>query len=99
MNKLKIITLKEVKELKLRKLGEAWGASLGQCIYEGMLHCKDFDKKAKYYAINKAARFDDKNKKFITNARSIIIVGFYEDAEEMISELGDKTIKKEGSLN
>ncbi len=77
--KLKKITLKEARERSLIEIGQAFGTNLEHCIYEGILHSKNFKKRAKYYVIKNDMQFEDLSKKFITNSNSIFIVSFYED--------------------
>jgi len=73
---LKKISLKESKKYKL--LGEALGINLDHCIEEGMLHCENFEKRAKYYVIishfKREKPLDVRN----MNLNETMIVEFYE---------------------
>jgi len=73
---MKQITPEEAK--KYNKLGEAFGVDLNHCINEGKLHCKDFEKRAKYYVIVSMIKSETGEHKFITNQSSMVVVKFYE---------------------
>jgi len=74
--KLKQITSEEAK--KYNELGEALGVDLNHCIDEGKLHCKDFEKRVKYYVIVTMIKSETGEHKFITNQPSMMVVKFYE---------------------
>ncbi|KKP93364.1 MAG: hypothetical protein UR98_C0005G0016 [Parcubacteria group bacterium GW2011_GWA1_36_12] len=78
---LKKISLKDAEKKSYTLLGQAFGVSLEHCIQEGLLHCKDFEKRAKYYVVESGLQFEDASKKFITNSNSMMVIIFYEDAK------------------
>ena len=76
IDKLKQITPKEAEKYNL--LGQAFGIDLEHCINEGKLHCKNFEKRVKYYVILSHIKSETGEHKFITNQPSIMVVKFYE---------------------
>lgn len=76
INNLKQITSEEAE--KYDELGEAFGVDLDHCIREGKLHCKNFEKRAKYYVIIRHIKSETGEHKFITNQSSMMVVKFYE---------------------
>jgi hypothetical protein len=74
---LKRITLKEAEIRKLNLLGSAKGANFGLCLYSGILHCKNFVKKAKYCVIVDAIKIEDAEDKI--NQGKMMTVRFYGD--------------------
>lgn len=73
---LKQISLQEAKKYKL--LGRAFGVNLEHCIKEGKLHCKDFEKRAKYYVVISHIKSDNSGDRFISNSNEVMVAEFYE---------------------
>lgn len=49
------LTIYEIAESELEgktSLGQACGLDIGHCVYLGSSHCKDFEKKVKWYYIH-----------------------------------------------
>lgn len=78
LKKLKQITSKEAREKGYKLLGQGWGTNLEYCIYEGVLHCKNFEKRAKYYVILSHIKSGDPRHKFASNTNEVMLVEFYE---------------------
>jgi len=79
LQELEQITPEQAKNYKL--LGTAFGDSIHQCIFEGLMHRMDFRIKAKYFVVRVLMASEDGKQKLPTGSTKFMVVDFYEEDE------------------
>lgn len=71
--------LKQINETEVRNhklLGIAFGASLMHCVHEGAAHCRNFEKRVKYYYV--VYEIFSKKNKILTGTKRMTLIKFFE---------------------